>query len=356
MGNIESFISDMPPSEAERTEPVQDAAILRLAHATIGLSKVAPRLSELAALRHADAEQQVERVNGIAAMAQQMSATLEQAVRQLRLSSGEIGELGSLIRRIADETRLIAFNTGVSAARAGKEGRVFTVLANEIRALSETTTSATRDVLAKVSRLEESTVRASQAVGLEDEGTGLAWLLKRMDEAGDSATRQAGEARELNALGVSLRNLSEQMIHSVGTFRLEAHDRVERLVEDLRANPELRSGNPARLARALRIAVDQCRFAELAYATDARGVQVIENIARKGFKAAYGASGLHKDWSQRHWFQGALRIPGVYLSEIYRSAATDEFCLTASATFSGSDGDVMGVVALDVNFSEILAT
>ena len=90
--------------------------------------------------------------------------------------------------------------------------------------------------------------------------------------------------------------------------------------------------------------------------TDAQGSQVTENIARKGFRAAYGASGLHKDWSQRHWFRGAQQTIGVYLSDIYRSAATDEFCFTASSAFSDANGDIAGVVALDVNFSEILAT
>jgi len=365
MGKSETFVDGMLQTDAECTEPVQRAAILRLAHATIGLSKVAPRLGKLAATRHAEAERQAERVKGIAQMAQQMSATLEQTVRQLRVSSGEIGELSDLIRRIADETRLIAFNTGVAAARAGAEGREFTVLANEIRTLSENTAAATRGVLGKVERLQESTLRASQAVGLQDKrhgqaekagATGLAWLLERMDEANVSAGQQATEARELNTLGTSLRDLSEQMIRSVGAFRLDAHGRVEQLIGNLCADADLRSGDPVRQTRALRIAVDSCRFVELAYVTDERGCQVTENIARKGFRAAYGASGLHKDWSQRHWFRGALQTIGVCLSEIYRSAATDEFCLTASSSFSGANGDVAGVVALDVNFSEILAT
>jgi hypothetical protein len=364
MGNFDSFVTRMPPHDAPRTDTVQHAAILRLAHATIGLSKVAPRLSELAATRQAEAERQAERVRDIAGMAQEMSATLGNTVRQLQLSSGEIGELTDLIRRIADETRLIAFNTGIAAARAGADGRVFTVLAREIRALSEKTTDATRDVQAKVGRLQESTLRTSTAVGLECEDagaadaddTGLAWLLKRMDEASSSATQQATEARELNTLGKSLRELSEQMIGSVGAFRLDAHSRVEQLIEELRADANMRSGDAGRQTQVLRDAVDRCRFVELAYATNGRGIQVTENISRTAFRAAYGASGLHRNWSQRPWFLGALRSRGVCLSEIYRSAATDEFCLTASAAFRGEGGDLRGVVALDVNFSEILAT
>lgn len=363
MGNRDFFLPEQPPIGANGTAPVREDAILRLAHATIGLSRVAPRLSELATVRQMEAERQAEHARNVARMAREMTATLEQTVRQLRLSTGEIGELTSLIRCIADQTRLIAINTRIAAARAGEQGRVFTVLADEIRSLSESTAAATRDVQGKVGRLRENALRTALTVGLEDKrgpgeegrnGLGLGWLLDRMDEADASASRQASEARELSALGKSLRELSEQMIRSVGAFRLDAHNRVEQLIEELRADPGLRSADPARQARALQLAVNRCPFVELAYATDARGIQTTENISRKEFAAAYGATGHHKNWSRRPWFLGALRTAAVHLSDIYRSEATDEFCLTASATFNGDNGRVLGVVALDVNFRDIL--
>jgi hypothetical protein len=281
----------------------------------------------------------------------------------LRFSSGEIGELSTLIRRIADETRLIAINTGIAAARAGEEGRVFTVLAKEIRTLSENAATATQDVQTKVARLQESAQRTSQTVGLEqkagaagsaDAKSGLAWLLERMDEANAAAGEQAKEAGELNTLGTSLRDVSEQMIRAVGTFRLDAHVRTEQLVEELRADSNMRSADPARQTRALQSAVERCSFVELAYATDMRGMQITENIASRAFRAAYGVSGKHQDWSQRPWFRGTLQTPGMYLSEIYHSAATDEFCFTASATIADERDNPIGVVALDVNFRAIL--
>ncbi|HTT08902.1 MAG TPA: methyl-accepting chemotaxis protein [Gammaproteobacteria bacterium] len=364
MNNLNLLIADTPMIGAERTEPVQDTAILQLAHATIGLSQVAPQLSEMAAGRQAEAERQANHVRNIVNMTREMTTTLDQTVRQLRISTREIGDLSSMIRSIANATRMIAINTSIAAAHAGKEGRAFAVLAKEIRMLSENAAAATKDVQEKVERLQENTLRTAQAIGLEEgggesldkrgNGRGLAWLLECMDEADVSASRQANEARELNKLGLSLRELSEQMISSVGAFRLQAHNRVEELVEELRADYGMRSDDPGRQASVLRLAVKRCPFVELAYATDARGVQVTENISRRDFQAAYGTSGLNKNWSQRPWFRGAVRTDGVYLSEIYRSAATDEFCLTASATFSGKDGRVMGVVAIDVNFREIL--
>jgi hypothetical protein len=187
----------------------------------------------------------------------------------------------------------------------------------------------------------------------QGEGPGIAWLLERMVEAEASASRQAGEARELTTLGQRLRQLSEDMIHSVGAFRLDAHRKAESVLQDLRVHPELCSQEHRRQARAMRAAIEACPFVELAYATDTRGIQLTENVARTAFHASYGDSGAGKDWSHRPWFRGALRSSGIFSSEIYRSAATDEFCLTVSATF-GPENRPIGVVAMDVNFRQLL--
>lgn len=364
MRNLDFLTSAQHDVGAESTDSVQEAAILHLAHSTINLSQVAPQLSELASTRLEDAEHQADNVHNIANTVRNMSTTLEQTVRQLSVSTREISELTEFIQRIANETRMIAINAGIAAAHAGEHGRVFSLLAKEIRALSENTAEATKDVKAKIERLQESTERTAQVVGLEkqesiikkdqdDAELGLAWLLDRMNEADDSASRQASEARQLNVLALHLRGLSEEMIQCVGAFRLEVHDRVEDLLEEFRINHELLSGDPRWQISALRQIVRNFPFIELAYVTDANGIQTTENVFQREVSAAYGDSGRNKNWSQRPWFIGAMNTSGIYLSDIYRSEATDEFCLTASASLI-HDGIVLGVVAIDVNFREIL--
>ena len=362
MENAGMQISAKSLPGADSTKQVRNDALLQLAHSTISLSLVAPRLSELASSRQTESVRQAEHVRNIANMVREMSATLEQTMQQLRLSASEISDLTSLIKRIADETRMISINAGIVAAHAGEQGRAFAVLAKEIRSLSENTAEATKDVQGKVGRLEENTLRTVQSVGLEDtlglnkekNSHGLAWLLDRMEEVDANASNQASEARELNELGINLRGISEEMIQSVCSFRLDVHDRIEHVVEALRIDRELVSADPRWQITALRQVVNNFPFIELAYITDAQGIQTMENISRIDFQAAYGNSGKHKNWSQRSWFLGAMRTAGVYLSDIYRSQATDEFCLTASATFENQNGNIAGVVAIDINFREIL--
>ena len=355
MRKLELMLPEGPSAGAPRTRAVQGTALLRLAHATIGLSQVAPRLAELAAARQEESERQAERAKDVAALARQMSTALGHTVGLLRTASGEIAQLTELIRRIAEETSLIAINTGVAAARAGDDGKVFTVLAREIRALSDDTAAAARDVEGKIRRLQDSADRTARVVGLDagarrgdhSEGPGLAWLLERMAEAEASASAPGpggGRAHDAGARAAAIGRGHDPL---GGSFRLDAHRRAEALLEQLRANPELCSGDSRRQARALRSAIEEGAFVELAYATNLRGIQRIENVARRSFSAAYGDSGAGKDWSNRPWFRGALRCEGVYSSEIYRSAATDEFCLTVSATFGPRGGAALGVVAMD---------
>ncbi|MGV3592298.1 MAG: methyl-accepting chemotaxis protein [Gammaproteobacteria bacterium] len=344
-----------------RTAMVQDAAILKLARSTIRLSQVAPRLSELAVARQTEALHQAEQLRSSAAMVQQMSATLQHTMQQLRLSTGEIGELTNLIKRIADETRMISINAGIVAARnADDQGRAFAVLAKEIRQLSENTADATRDVHGRVMRLEENTQRTVRTIGL-DEGDqaqamqpGLARLRRELEETNAAAARHLREAQELNELGLDLRSLSQDMIGAVGAFRMEAHDLVERLVQELRHGDRLKSGDGRRQVEALREVLRRTRSVELAYVTNMAGIQTLPNVTRHNLQSAWEPAGRPRDWSTRGWFLGAKHTRGVHLSDIYRSDATDEFCLTAAATFTDARGVLAGVVALDVNFREIL--
>ncbi len=360
MENVVSLLHDATSSRQSGTTTVQSDAVLKLARSTVRLSQVAPRLSELAAARQTEALEQAAQLRSSADMVRHMTTTLQQTMQQLKLSTGEIGELTNLINRIADETRMISINAGIVAARTGDEGRAFGVLAKEIRTLSENTAHATRDVHGKVLRLEENTLRTVQTIGLE-EGTssttpGLARLLEQLEQADASAVRQVREAHELNDLGLNLRGLSEDMIGAIGAFRMEAHELVERLVQDLRRNDKLKSCDGRRQVDAMREVLRRNRSVELAYVTDARGVQTLGNVTRFNLQAAYEGPGHPRNWATRGWFQGAKNTRGVYLSPIYRSEATDEFCLTAAATFNDTSDRLAGVVALDVNFQEILGS
>lgn len=64
---------------------------------------------------------------------------MQETVKQLSVSSKEITEIVKIVEKIANQTKLLSLNSSIEAARAGIYGKGFSVVAGEIRNLSEET-------------------------------------------------------------------------------------------------------------------------------------------------------------------------------------------------------------------------
>lgn len=102
-------------------------------------------------------ESSVETINALAGELHGISDDIS----DLSDSSDRIGAIVASIRRIADQTNLIALNAAVEAARAGTHGRSFAVVANEVRTLAANINQATTEI---ESRIQQNHLLTSKAL------------------------------------------------------------------------------------------------------------------------------------------------------------------------------------------------
>lgn len=155
------------------------------------------------------------------------SKNVYEAVRTVERQTGNIGKFLDVIDDMADQTNLLALNAEIIAAQEGEHGRSFSVVANEIKELSERTAASTHEIHEIIRALQSQAKTAVEAIEIGNE---------RIDE-GVALSRSAQEAlekiydsidRSTQRTTMVARTMEEQsrVVQQVGTAMMRVNERV----------------------------------------------------------------------------------------------------------------------------------
>lgn len=314
------------------------------------------------------------------------------AIADLEQQSRSIGSIIQSISDIADNTGLLSLNAFIEAARAGAHGAGFGVIAHEIRQLSQETARAAQEVkdsLSTISELIQETVSAVAQVkegvnsgvqvnqeasaaletvsqehqrfhrhlesvisGVSDQKQAVALFAGELATITTIGKEGRSDSQKLAELAEKVKSLTEEQLLATGIFILPQYRKAEVAVVAMATDADIRSAGST-ADQALQRRMQPLSFLELVYLTDTGGVQVSSNIFRKDRTVVADVTARGKNWSRKEWFKKVKETGKPYISEIYKSEATDSFCLTISVPVY-RQSTWAGVLGADINFEDLL--
>ena len=140
-----------------------DQATAASANAAGDVSSVATASEQLLDSIEEISRQVVQSTNVVRAAVERAVET-NAGMGRLSHAAQKVGDVVSLISRIAAQTNLLALNATIEAARAGEAGRGFAVVAQEVKTLATQTAKATQDITGQIADMQEATDLSVEAI------------------------------------------------------------------------------------------------------------------------------------------------------------------------------------------------
>lgn len=149
---------------------------------------------------------------GIARIQQQMELIAESMVR-LSEQSQAVGQIVATVEDLSGQSKLLAVNASIEAAKAGEHGKGFAVVAQEVKSLAEQSRQATAQVRSILGDIQQATSAAVLAT--EQGGHAVAEGVRQSTQAGQSIQALASSVGEASQAAVQIAASSQQQLVGV---------------------------------------------------------------------------------------------------------------------------------------------
>ena len=205
---------------AERLAEGSQKQSMEILNTTASVDEMATSIQQVSGNAQSAARVAQESLQNALAGAQAVSKTIEgmtsirtqvqetaKRIKRLGESSQEIGEITQLIGDIADRTSILALNASIQASTAGEAGRGFAVVAEEVEALAERATEATKRIETLIKAIQQDMNEAVSA--MEDTTREVVGGSHLANEAGQKLEKIETVSEQLAVLIQSISQASE---------------------------------------------------------------------------------------------------------------------------------------------------
>lgn len=170
------------------------------------VSETAQKSAQVSQIGKTSVDGTLEEMNRI----RQQMDSIAGAIVRLSEQSQSIGEIVATVNDLADQSNLLAVNAAIEAAKAGEQGKGFSVVAQEVRSLAEQSKQATAQVRAILNDVQKATTAAVMAT---EQGTkAVESGVKQAAEAGGSVQKLAESITEAAQAATQIAASSQQQL------------------------------------------------------------------------------------------------------------------------------------------------
>lgn len=224
-----------------------------------------------------------EAIDGMEKLSDKVRYSVE-VVSRLGARSRDIDKMLSVIRDVTEQTNLLSLNAAILAVQAGEYGKGFSIVSDEIKALSDRTAISTKEIAGIVNTIQKEisdvVVSIEDGMVLVEEGSAKVYL------AGEQIAKVVEEAQKSARMTGTIERATEEQARGLSQIRASIESIRTMMTQAAKATEEQSRGS-SYMTESLEVVRDATEVSKRGVEEQAAGIKLIsKNIELAADKVA----------------------------------------------------------------------